>query len=205
MRQRVTTRSRLCRVLRVSAATFFVTSTVASAVPPGYVRLSQGSIVSVPGTRFICAVQQQTQNVASPIVGIICGLGSPAGATPGSYWISLRLPDDVLVTHATGSHSSTTAYAHPAGQRRAYLTAGGQPLTLPPPQLLDVYDLGIWCTVQVAKDLLPGQLSVACYFASNPSSAGRPGSYGFILSDKKVEVVHLNRTWQVVWTRPEPG
>jgi hypothetical protein len=179
-------------------------ATSASAPPPGYVRLSEGDAVFVSGTRFICAVQQQAQNLASPVVGIVCGLGTSAGPTPGSYWVALRAPNDILVTRATGASRSSLVFAKPARQPKAY----GQfqrPLTLPAPRLLDVHDIGMWCSVQQARTLLAGQLAVSCWFTNDPSSSGRPGGYGFILSEKTVEVLRLGTNWHVVWSHAEAG
>jgi hypothetical protein len=193
------------RALRLSALAVVAlpaVATGASALPPGYVRLSEGDVVFVAGTRFICAVEQQSRNVASPVVGVVCGLGTSAGPTLGSYWVALRAPNDVVVTRAVGSNRSTVAFARPAGQPKAY-SVFGRPLTLSAPKLLDVQDIGMWCTVQTAKQLLPGQLAVSCWFTNDPAKSGHPGGYGFILSDKRVEVLRLGRSWQVVWSHAE--
>jgi hypothetical protein len=177
-------------------------TTAAAALPPGYERLSEGDVLFVSGTRFICAVQQQARNLASPVVGIVCGLGTSAGPTPGSYWVALRTPNDVVVTRATDANHSSLAFSRPARQPKAY-SLFQRPLTLLAPKLLDVHDIGMWCTVQAAKQQ-PGQLAVSCWFTTDPSTNGQPGDYGFTLTDKNVQVLRLGRNWQVVWSHAEP-
>jgi hypothetical protein len=192
------------RTLGLAVAVAAVIATTASATPPAYTRLSQRDIVLVAGTKLVCAVEQQGTSIAAPVVGIRCGPGNRRGPLPGSYWAALRVPDDVVVAHYASATRGIVTYSRPASQPKT--SAGGfgaRILTLPPPKLLDVYDLGIWCSAQIARTLLPGQLSVACYFASDPSTAGRPGTYGFILSEKKVKVLRLGSSWQVIWSHSE--
>jgi hypothetical protein len=191
-------------ILVCVAVSLSASVTAGSALPPGYVRLSEGDVVLISGTRFICAVQQRTRNLASPVVGIVCGLGTGAGPTAGSYWVALRAPNDIVVTRAVGAGRSSLVFGRPAGQAKAY-SSFTRSLRLPAPKLFDVSDIGMWCTAQQARTLLPGQLSVSCWLTNDPSKNGRPGGYGFILSEKRVEVIRLGSTWQVVWSHAEPG
>src|SRR5262249_15571817 len=105
-----------------------------SALPPGYVRLSQGTIVAVYRSKIICAVEHQTTNVSSPVVGIRCGPGSSSGPTPGSYWAALRLPNNVVVARFPASGPATTVFSRGPKQTGAYVTAGGQVMQLPAPK-----------------------------------------------------------------------
>jgi hypothetical protein len=188
--------------LTLAAVALSESAIAASALPPGYVRLSEGDAVFISGTRFICTVEQQTRNLASPVVGIVCGLGTSAGPTPGSYWVALKAPNDIVVTRASGANRSSLVFATPAHQPNAYSQVQ-RPLTLPAPKLFDVHDIGMWCSVQQARTLLPGQLAISCWFTTDPSKSGRPGSYGFILSEKKVEILRFGSNWHVLWSHRE--
>jgi hypothetical protein len=97
-------------ILVLAAVALSAGLTSASALPPRYIRLSGGDVLRVAGTRFICAVQQQLRNLASPVVGIVCDLGTSAGPIRGSYWVTLSAPNDVVVTRAFGANRSSLVF-----------------------------------------------------------------------------------------------
>jgi hypothetical protein len=171
----------------------------------GYVRLSQGDIASFIGTGLSCVVETVDGN-QSQVAGIVCGKGSQGRVIGGSYWVSLQLPDDVVVaTASNGRPLAKAVYSRPS--HPMYRTAIGVPgfrvLPVLPPKLINVHDSGIWCSAQVSRTIAPGQQIVACYLTAT-NGQPRNGSYGFVVSPRLVAVVrvHGNKS-QIVWSHKQ--
>jgi hypothetical protein len=160
----------------------------------GYVRLSQGDIASFIGTGLSCVVET------------VDGNPSQVAVIGGSYWVSLQLPDDVVVaTASNGRPLAKAVYSRPS--HPMYRTAIGVPgfrvLPVLPPKLINVHDSGIWCSAQVSRTIAPGQQIVACYLTAT-NGQPRNGSYGFVVSPKLVAVVRVHgNKWQIVWSHKQ--
>jgi len=172
---------------------------------PGYIRLSQGDIASFIGTGLSCVVET-VQGSPAQVAGITCGRGSGGRVIGGSYWVSLQLPDDLVVATASNGHPlAHLVYSRP--RRPTYQIAIGVPgfrvLPVLPPKVIDVHDSGIWCSASVSRTVSPGQQSVAC-FVTDGSGQPKNGSYEFVVSAKLAAVMQVRgRTPVVVWSHKQ--
>jgi hypothetical protein len=195
------------RLMAITMAVWALTGITAGLAggSPGYIRLSQGDIASFIGTGLSCVVET-VQGSPAQVAGIACGSGSGGRVIGGSDWVSLQLPDDVVVaTAANGRPLARVVYSRP--KRPTYRTAIGVPgfrvLPVLPPRVIDVHDSGIWCSAAVSRTVAPGQQSVACFLTAG-NGHPKNGSYGFVVSAEQTAVVRVQgKTSVIVWSRKQ--
>ena len=180
-------------------------ATAAAAGDTGYVRLSQGDVAVLTGTRLACAVETVAGN-PSVVAGVECGKGTRRGPTVGSYWVSLQRPDDLVVWKLVSKGHWTRVYARP--KKPTYTTVTGVPgtrvIAVLPPRLLNVHDTGLWCDVGRSTGVFAGQMSVSCYLGDSRGYSQPTTYYGFIVTARNVALARVSGSRvTVVWSHKQ--
>ncbi len=186
-----------------SAAPFASPARAAS----GFVTLAPGDIVDIRGTKLSCLSETRNHH-PQDVVGVECGLGEHGALIRRSYWISLRIHDQVIAAKsAHGQPLAHIVYARPKHQ--TLVTAIGEPrfkhVNVSLGQVMHIGDTHMWCAgTKVTSGDEKGFISVSCWQGDAHAKAV-VGSTGLLVSARFAAVIgYRSHTVKTYWVHQEP-